>query len=403
MSPEPTVGDTAEVTEPPVREAAAGDRPALLAREDRADDLRLEVLPAPAASAQVPRVTALVPAHDEEIGIAQTIDSLRRQTVPPARIVVAADNCTDGTAEIARAMGAEVLVTVDNRAKKAGALNQGLALVMPDLLDTDVVLMMDADSRLAPDFVENGLAYFAVYPRRGGISGSYEAAEHRARVALLQRIEYAQGLRTVHRRGSTIHVLSGAATMFTAEALREVAALRGTRRLPGTPGHVYLETSLTEDYELTVALKRAGYDPRCARECRVVTDVMPTWRDWRVQRLRWQRGTLETLMMYGFVEHTRKAWAVQLWTYVRTLVPLAMLVVWCYAFAFEGVAFQPLWLLALPVFMADQYVSTGAAGRRARWYAAAIVPVWLYDLAQSVVYWRALSLALGDAEREWVA
>jgi poly-beta-1,6-N-acetyl-D-glucosamine synthase len=348
------------------------------------------------------RVIAIIPAHNEEIGIAQTIDSLRRQTQAPDRILVAADNCTDGTVDIARAMGVEVLETRDNTARKAGALNQGLAMVLPDLLPHDVVLMMDADSRLNHDFVSAGMAYFECWPLRGGISGSYVAADHPSRVALLQKIEYTQGLRTVHRRAGRIHVLSGAATMFTVESLRKVAGMRGNTLIPGVKGLVYDESSLTEDYELTVALKRVGYDPRCAIDCVVVTDVMPTWHDWMVQRLRWQRGTLETLFTYGFVEHTRKAWAVQAWTYFRSVIPLLMLMTWGYALAFEGVAFYPFWLLIIPVFMLDQLVATWNAGWRARIYATLIIPLWIYETYQSVAYWQALRLALRGGEKEWL-
>jgi biofilm PGA synthesis N-glycosyltransferase PgaC len=348
------------------------------------------------------RVIAIIPAHNEEIGIAQTIDSLRRQTQAPDRILVAADNCTDGTVDIARAMGVEVLETRDNTARKAGALNQGLAMVLPALLPHDVVLMMDADSRLNHDFVSAGMAYFECWPLRGGISGSYVAADHPSRVALLQKIEYTQGLRTVHRRAGRIHVLSGAATMFTVESLRKVAGMRGSTLIPGVKGLVYDESSLTEDYELTVALKRVGYDPRCAIDCVVVTDVMPTWHDWMVQRLRWQRGTLETLFTYGFVEHTRKAWAVQAWTYFRSVIPLLMMMTWGYALAFEGVAFYPFWLLIIPVFMLDQLVATWNAGWRARIYATLIIPLWIYETYQSVAYWQALRLALRGGEKEWL-
>jgi cellulose synthase/poly-beta-1,6-N-acetylglucosamine synthase-like glycosyltransferase len=348
------------------------------------------------------RVIAIIPAHNEEIGIAQTIDSLRRQTQAPDRILVAADNCTDGTVDIAKAMGVEVLETRDNTARKAGALNQGLAMVLPALLPHDVVLMMDADSRLNHDFVSAGMAYFECWPLRGGISGSYLAADHPSRVALLQKIEYTQGLRTVHRRAGRIHVLSGAATMFTVESLRKVAEMRGSNVIPGVKGLVYDESSLTEDYELTVALKRVGYDPRCAIDCVVVTDVMPTWHDWMVQRLRWQRGTLETLFTYGFVEHTRKAWAVQAWTYFRSVIPLLMLMTWGYALAFEGVAFYPFWLLIIPVFMLDQLVATWNAGWKARIYATLIIPLWIYETYQSVAYWQALRLALRGGEKEWL-
>ena len=348
------------------------------------------------------RVIAIIPAHNEEIGIAQTIDSLRRQTQAPDQILVAADNCTDGTVDIAKAMGVEVLETWDNTAKKAGALNQALAMVLPGLQPHDVVLMMDADSRLNRDFVAAGMAYFEHWPLRGGISGSYLAADHPSRVALLQKIEYTQGLRTVHRRAGRIHVLSGAATIFTVEALRKVAEMRGGSVIPGVKGLVYDESSLTEDYELTVALKRVGYDPRCAADCIVDTDVMPTWRDWRIQRLRWQRGTLETLFTYGFVEHTRKAWAVQAWTYFRTIIPVLMLMIWSYALIFEEVAFHPFWLLIIPVFMLDQLVATWDAGWRARIYATLIIPLWVYEAYQSIAYWKALHLALRGGEKEWL-
>lgn len=360
--------------------------------------------PAPGGHAerQQPRVTAVIPAHNEEVGIAQTIASLRRQTRPPQRILVAADNCTDGTVEIARALGVDVLETRGNTAKKAGALNQGLALVLAALEPDDVVLSMDADSQLSPDFIERGMRYFEAYRKRGGISGSYEAADHPSRIGLLQKIEYAQGLRTVHRRAGRIHVLSGAATMFTAEALRAVATARGSALLPGVPGQVYHEASLTEDYELTVALQRLGYDPRCAPDCQVVTDIMPTWSDWRTQRLRWQRGTLETLMTYGFVEHTRKAWLVQAWTYFRSLVPLMMIAAWSYALALEEPSLHLIWLVIIPVFVLDQTLASWKAGRRGRLYAASLLPMIVYDMAQAVVNWQALSRALHGAEPEWI-
>ena len=68
----------------------------------------------------------MIPAHNEEGQIVATIRSLRAQTRPPDRIIVAADNCTDATVELARGEGVEVYATVDNTHKKAGALNQVL-------------------------------------------------------------------------------------------------------------------------------------------------------------------------------------------------------------------------------------------------------------------------------------
>src|SRR5205807_7460019 len=68
--------------------------------------------PAPAAPVPALRFEVVVPAHDEEQGIARTVRSLLALDYPAAlrRVVVVADNCTDGTAARARAVGAEVLV-----------------------------------------------------------------------------------------------------------------------------------------------------------------------------------------------------------------------------------------------------------------------------------------------------
>ena len=57
------------------------------------------------------RFAVVVPAHDEESSIAETVQSLRSVWYPPSRfdVAVIADNCSDRTAERARAEGAVVL------------------------------------------------------------------------------------------------------------------------------------------------------------------------------------------------------------------------------------------------------------------------------------------------------
>ncbi|MEO6998099.1 MAG: glycosyltransferase family 2 protein, partial [Terracoccus sp.] len=102
-------------------------------------------------------ILALIPAHNEANGIAATITSLRQQSHPPDRIVVVADNCTDDTATIATDGGAEVFTTQGNTARKAGALNQAISS-LPDL--PEHVLVMDADTTLAPQFVQTALRRF---------------------------------------------------------------------------------------------------------------------------------------------------------------------------------------------------------------------------------------------------
>jgi poly-beta-1,6-N-acetyl-D-glucosamine synthase len=88
-------------------------------------------------------VTALIPAHNEAEWIEQVVINLKDQTRPPSRIIVVSDNSTDATISLAAAAGAEVQVSVDNTHKKAGALNQALGRILPDLDDTDFIFIQD--------------------------------------------------------------------------------------------------------------------------------------------------------------------------------------------------------------------------------------------------------------------
>src|SRR5690348_5058257 len=62
-----------------------------------------------AGKAARPRVAVLVPAHDEEAGIAATLRSIQTQLRPGDHLVVVADNCQDQTAAVASQSKATVL------------------------------------------------------------------------------------------------------------------------------------------------------------------------------------------------------------------------------------------------------------------------------------------------------
>jgi len=89
------------------------------------------------------RVIALVPAHNEADWIERVVANLLTQTCPPDRVVVISDNSTDTTARLARQAGAEAWESEDNRNKKAGALNQALARLLPFLDNDDFVFIQE--------------------------------------------------------------------------------------------------------------------------------------------------------------------------------------------------------------------------------------------------------------------
>jgi cellulose synthase/poly-beta-1,6-N-acetylglucosamine synthase-like glycosyltransferase len=101
----------------------------------------------------VPRLLFLVPAHDEELLIGSCVRSLLGMHYPANRIdvCVIADNCTDATAERARAAGARCLERHDlQHPGKPRAIAWALTQVRVD--EHDAVVIVDADTTVDPGF-----------------------------------------------------------------------------------------------------------------------------------------------------------------------------------------------------------------------------------------------------------
>ncbi len=95
------------------------------------------------------RFTIVVPAHNEEITLPAALNSLAALDYPAElmRVCVVADNCTDGTASVARAAGAVCVERSDpDQRGKGFALAFGLDRVLKDA--SDAVLVLDADCEL---------------------------------------------------------------------------------------------------------------------------------------------------------------------------------------------------------------------------------------------------------------
>lgn len=178
-------------------------------------------------SARRVRVTVLIPAYNEEYSLPTTLAALGRQTRPPDRVIVIADNCTDTTATIARNMGHEAFETHENAHKKGGALNQALGLILPVTDALDVVLVMDADTSLGPRFIEVAAADLERDPELAAVGGVFFGEPGHGLIGQFQRNEYARYSLQIRARRGRVFVLTGTATMFRASALMDAAGARG--------------------------------------------------------------------------------------------------------------------------------------------------------------------------------
>jgi biofilm PGA synthesis N-glycosyltransferase PgaC len=359
----------------------------------------------PAADAAAARagdglVIVLIPAHDEAASIGATLRSLHAQTRRPDKIIVVCDNCSDDTAAVSARHGAVVMTTAGNTARKAGALNQALGRVLPGLDRRDLVLLIDADSQLCGGWIGCAVDALRRDRRLGGVCGTYTGEATPGLLGQLQRNEFVRATRLVPRRAA-LWVLSGTGTMLRVPVVREVARERG-RRIPGSPGEYYSSSSITEDYEITLALKTLGFRCLAAPGCTAVTELMPTWRYLFQQRLRWQSGTLTALRDYGITRATRGNWARQAFFYARYCAQLACWGIIGYSQAAHPGLHMPLWVAGmLGVIYLERIVTVRDAGLTGIVLAVLLIPEWCYGMFDGLYLFQALRTELTGRDLSW--
>jgi cellulose synthase/poly-beta-1,6-N-acetylglucosamine synthase-like glycosyltransferase len=94
-------------------------------------------------------MAVLIPAHNEQLGIVATLQSVQAQLKTGDRMIVIADNCTDETAAVAREFGAIAIERHDAVKRGKGyALDFGMRYLEKNT-PPDVVMIVDADCLLA--------------------------------------------------------------------------------------------------------------------------------------------------------------------------------------------------------------------------------------------------------------
>ncbi len=312
------------------------------------------------------KVVALVPVCNEAETIEDTIRSLMAQTYPFVCVHVIANNCTDGTVAIVQRLIAEyesanryelkLSVMLENKYKKAGALNYGLTMVGDDI---DFLFGMDGDSIVDKHIIEEGIAQFKAEPETGGICTACRNLPAKANATRWQRFLW-KVLNIERNLASTwfvenyksARVLSGVSVLFRMDALREVAALNliqtellnnadikpwqrnlsnksirkisknalkifSKRKDEGSLGRllarqdkpaVWAINSLVEDYRLTLELKDIGWQVKASLDMISWSEVPLKLRGkgglWQ-QRQRWYGGTIDEIRLRRFGKHSR--------------------------------------------------------------------------------------------------
>lgn len=358
-------------------------------------------------------LTILVPAHkggtvpgsSRRPQILEMLDSLATQTVRADRIIVLINNCKDDTPQLAEQAGAEVVFVPPNPHKKAGALNWWLDRHLEEQADDDLVMVMDADTILNPDFLENALRYVAKgYHAVGGV---FLGKKGGGVVGALQRNEYARYARDIERRNGQTLVLTGTATVFSARCLKDVVLGRKLGIIPssaedGGGAQVYDTKALTEDNELTFAILHLGYAIVAPEECGLTTEVMGTWKDLAKQRERWKRGAIENNRQYGLTRYTWNYWRLQIWGQIGILVTMIYLATLIWGFTTNNIHIYGIWLVVTAVYAAERFVTVvRRRGVLQGLIGAAIVVEMPYDIFLQAVQLKAILASTFRTSARW--
>jgi glycosyltransferase involved in cell wall biosynthesis len=101
--------------------------------------------------------SVVIPAHDAAQHLAQTLAAVRAQTHPPREIVVVDDGSRDGTAALARSLGARVYEQTN--AGPSAARNAGVGRA-----SAEWIAFLDADDRWSPRYLETVTRAAALCP-----------------------------------------------------------------------------------------------------------------------------------------------------------------------------------------------------------------------------------------------
>jgi 1,2-diacylglycerol 3-beta-glucosyltransferase len=236
-------------------------------------------LPSPGRSSRQLCFDVVVPAHNEEAGIARTVSSLLAIDWPSGhfRVLVVADNCSDATASVARGAGARVLERHDLTLRGKGyALAHAFASSIQDGF-AKAVVVVDADAEVSANLLEA----FAVRIEKG--AGAIQA-------------QYGVLNPWTSWRTQLLAIAKGAFHVVRSRARERLGLSCGVRGNGWCVTHALLHEvpyryySLTEDVEYGIALGLAGCRVEYAGEAHADADMASSEKNARTQRQRWEKG-----------------------------------------------------------------------------------------------------------------
>lgn len=240
-----------------------------------------------------PKVSIIVPAWNEEVGIITTLEALLKSKYKNVEILVVDNASKDNTAANVKNLiirrgdlssgEIDLKYLYEGKQGKGHALNHGLKVA-----SGDIILSIDGDCYVPPDSVANFVKCFRD-PKVMAAVGNVRIGNTETIIGVVQYLEFLFSFyfKKAESLINTIYIIGGAAGAFRRELFDVIGP--------------YSVTNITEDIELSMRIQAAGMKIVYAHDAHVLTEGASTLQGLMKQRLRWKRGRFETLVEHKYM------------------------------------------------------------------------------------------------------
>lgn len=232
------------------------------------------------ANVNLPPVSIIVPAYNEEVTATKTIQSLLETKYKEFEIIFVDDGSKDKTFEIVKAAyegNPRVKILTKPNGGKASALNFGISQASHEF-----VICIDADTQLKDDAVYHLMTYFTD-EEIGAVAGTVKVGNENNMITRWQSIEYITA-QNMDRRAfdllNSITVVPGAIGAFRKAAITKAG------------GFTY--DTLAEDCDLTMRILKQDYIIKNCAEAIAYTEAPESINMLLKQRFRWSFGVMQS-------------------------------------------------------------------------------------------------------------
>ena len=291
-----------------------------------------------------PEVSILIPCHNEEASIEDTIEGVMGQDYPSFEVIAIDDASTDRTGVVLsklqdRHPRLRVVTLATNQGKAVGLTMAALAS------RAEYLVCVDADAVLVPAALR-WLVWHFRWPRVGAVTGNPRVRNRTTILAKIQVAEFSSIIGMIKRAQRVlgkVFTVSGVVVAFRRAALVDVG--------------FWSNNMVTEDMDVSWKLQLDKWDIRYEPRAVCWILVPETVRGLFKQRLRWAQGGVEVLLKYGgdmLRWSSRRMWPL----YLEYLVS----VIWCYCFAATVLLWALRHVVALPPSLVVPSIAPGWTG-----------------------------------------